>query len=261
MNQFIQHMPLQTKAILVDGQSGTPTEQLIIADNASFINDTKTGGRTIAFWLKINTFDTAQIQNLIQARRLDYNNAGVFSGGIFYKHPTETSNEQRIGIYFRSGGVNRVCFGSTTLSAESTYLFTISTTGSAYRLGVNAVQDTINLSTAYPGLNNGNWFGDTGQTMARCTIGSNTPATGGTTDCNHIWIAYWDKNLSDDEVTELYNSGNVKDPRHLYTALGQLQCYYEMGEREDRVGSIATIYDSIIPANLSSLNMTMSKNS
>jgi hypothetical protein len=125
MNQFIQHMPLQTKAILVDGQSGTPTEQLIIADNASFINDTKTGGRTIAFWLKINTFDTAQIQNLIQARRLDYNSAGVFSGGIFYKHPTETSNEQRIGIYFRSGGVNRVCFGSTTLSAESTYLFTI----------------------------------------------------------------------------------------------------------------------------------------
>ena len=59
-------------------------------------------------------------------------------------------------------------------------------------------------------------------------------------------------------MTELYNSGDVKDPRHLYTALNYLQCYYELGEREDREGSIATIYDSIIPAILTPLNMTLS---
>jgi hypothetical protein len=255
MNQYIQHLTKDTKALRIDGDYFGP--EVVIGNNLPFLNDTKTGGRTMAFWLSFNSFGPPEINNIIHSRDAANSATGIFAG-IHFKEATETGGTERLAVFVRKSGTNRVCYGNTSLSLSTPYLLTISTNGSSYKMTVNAVNQTISLSTSRPGVNNGDWFGDTGVTMVNAIFGSNTLTTGSSTDADHRMFAYWDKELSSSEITELYNGGVVKDPTHLYTALQSLRCYYKFGEREDREGSIATIYDSIIPKNLTTSGMTTS---
>ena len=259
MNQYNQHITEDTKGLGVNGLGG----KYINANNLPFLGDSKsTGGKTWVVWIKLNAIvsDPAGGLNILQARDAGNTVPSLILVGA-NRLGVQTSNQTRISINQRRPALpnGSIVFGNTSLTAGSTYMLVWQTTGSAYKFWVNTNQETLTLGTSpYGGINDGGWFADEGYTLTNCTLGTSTTGAGGHVNGDYYMAAYWDKALTHAEVVELYNSGDVKDPTHLYTALSDLRCYYRMGEREYTEGSIATIYDSIIPSNLTTSGMTLS---
>ena len=255
MNQFIQHISKDVKGLRIG-----PTGKYINGNSLPFINDSKTGGKTICFWVNFNTLiaTSSGIINLLQVRDEAQSVPSVMLTGV-NRLAGQTSNESRMAISQRrpASPNGNIIYGSIALSTGIDYLMVYVTTGTEYKLHLNGIDQTLTGATdPYTGINDGGWFADEGYTLTNCNIGVNTTGVGGQFNGEMYMMAYWDKALSGDEVTELFNSGDVKDPTHLYSALPNLVSYYRMGEREFIENSVVDIFDSIVPVDLPSVGMT-----
>lgn len=228
-----------------------------VDESAKSINDpsfsSNTAG-TINFWVTPDTVLSGNgLRVIFGAGGEDTDEAtnfGVFFIGLRYL--TTGSHFNRIEWQHRVDGsatLNRVV-GNTALAAGSTYMITVSSSGTAVKIYVNGSLETL---TTIAGSNTGDWFGDIG------TVGTDIASVGNIYR-DGVWgVVYWDgkidlvsvwsSQLTDAQVTTLYNGGDPLSP----TALGlttNLVSLWNMGE-----GDTTTLYDVISGNNMTTVNM------
>jgi len=257
MNQYAQHNTQLKKKINLDGNTG----KYIIGDGLSFLGDVKDGGKTILFSIEINTLvvESTNGYNILQARKSDLSLGGALIIGIF-RLADETNNESRFGISWRGDPVTttNVIFAGPSINVGSTYVVAFQTTGSEYKIWINGEYYTISTSLSFGGAsaNNGSWFGDV-SVLTKANISANAlGSSSGGLKSTISMMAYWDKLLTHQELLEIYNNRNIRDPRKLYTSLPNLKSLYRFGERESVSGSIANLLDEVVPKNLPSVGIT-----
>lgn len=242
MNRHIRHEMKGEHGIHNDVQGGN----YIYHNDAPFRNDSKTGGRTMAFHVYLRRNITAPTQggNLIQARDSSNNATGLFNMGIV-RISGETSNQQRMSITTYPSTKNVICYSSGQVPHNNEYLLIYQTTGSVYKMWIDGVEQTVieAININLKGNNNGDWFGYDTSSKENVTFGSNTLESGGWCESDIYHVAYWDKQLTSDEIAEYWNSGDVKDPRHIYSAIDDLSYYIPAGEIENAENSVSTIYE------------------
>lgn len=173
-----------------------------IDDYATLPNNTLnlTGDFSISFWVKLNSLTGNQF--FINAANVS---GGLYRGFAIVKNIT--TNLVDVQMYNTNVGTD--LYSTTALSANTwTHIVLTRKSGTRSRLYINGVLNNSNTSTMDP-----NYY-----TQQLNQIGGYKPdaatlnyITNGYIDA----VAVWQKELSDSEVTDLYNSGNGKE--YLFT--------------------------------------------
>jgi hypothetical protein len=156
---------------------------------------------TIAFWVK---FETVNDNSLFGYGGNNTTNPGTFDLSIL----TAVSGKLRFAQASDGNATLNDIRGSSTLSASTWYHIAFMSTDTAYKMFVNAVAETLTVSA---GSNDGKWIGDTTINAGRLTaIGTIKYAGTLYRYMDGILDEYgiWDRDLTNDEVSALYNSGN-----------------------------------------------------
>lgn len=241
-------------------KSGLSLDHDGVDEAAKSINDptfsSNTAG-TISCWVNPDTVLSGNgVRAIFGAGGEDTDEAtnfGVFFIGLRYL--TTGSHFNRIEWQHRVDGsatLNRVV-GNTALSADTWYLITVSSSGTAVKIYVNSTLQTL---TTISGSNTGDWFGDIG------TVGTDISAIGNTYRDGAWGASYWDGNidecsvwssqLTDANITTLYNGGKPILPQAL--GLGtNLVSHWKLGEDEN--ATITTMFDSVGDNNFTTVNM------
>lgn len=103
-----------------------------------------------------------------------------------------------------SGGSANTVKGDTTISVSGTVFnhMVFQSTGTAWDVWVNGIQQSLTVSA---GSNTGDWFGDNGVDNIKLAVLDRATNTFGNTREDHI--RFFDRTLTQPEITALYNEG------------------------------------------------------
>lgn len=223
--------------------------------------NTNTSG-TVNCWAVFDTVLGADGVRWIFAMGGDDTDEAVNFGqnGLVLRRQASVSVTNRMEYIHRIDGsatTNRVV-GGTTIVAGTQYMFTFSSSGTATKIYVNGVSETL---TAVSGSNTGDWFGDTGTNGTRHYAIGNSWRDGvfstNYTDGKIDHCSTWSSQLSDAEVTRLYNGGKPIHPSAL--GLGtNLENFWKLGE--DANGTVTTMHDAIGSSSVDNFTMENMEN-
>lgn len=206
--------------------------------------NTNTAG-TVACWARFDTVHSTDGFYQIFAMGGDDTDQATSFGNIFFglRRSTSPSIVNRMEVAHRVDNrttVNRG-YGNTTISANTNYLFALSSSGTSYKMYVN---NTLQSLTFYTGSNTGDWFDDIGTVGDRRFALGNNHRDGvwgtGWLDGKIAQCSIWSTQLTDANITTLYNGGFPISP----TAVGleaNLVAHYPIGEESG--GSSAILKD------------------
>lgn len=240
--------------------SGLRTDFDGVDEAAKGINDptfnTDTAG-TICTWVNPDTVLGANGVRVIFSMGGEDTDQATNFGGMFIglRYLTTGSHFNVIEFQHRidnSATLNRV-FGDDVLSAGSDYHICVSSSGTAWKMYVNGVLQTL---TTIAGSNTGDWFDDIG------TVGTRIAAVGNFYRDGAWGAAYWDgkidnsstvwsSQLTDAQILTLYAGGKPIHPSALVGT--NLTTFLKMGEDENSV--ITTLFDAIGDNNFAPVNM------
>jgi len=222
-------------------------DEYLLISAPSFAADTKTGGRTLSMRVQIDNFPAANAMlfSVRDGSTSTYSglwNLRLYSTGGNWYFALQRRVEN--GSSFSPAGI---IYNSTALSTGTKYMVTISTNGTGHKIHVNGASATSDTGDS------GDWWGDSvfGFPPTLATVGA-TAAPAVFLDGKVDEITYWNKQLTNTEVAELYNSGAPLDPT-THSASANLDGWWKMGE--DMGGSITTVYDSVNSDDFTSVNM------
>jgi hypothetical protein len=121
------------------------------------------------------------------------------------------NSDNKLYIYARSsaGGTTSVTYTTETYDQNTDYHIVLTSSGSAYKLYVNNVSQTLN------GVNNGFWFNDVGTTYTMQTYLGVTTQGGFFSyflDSDVDYISYYSSELTHSQVSELFTLGKKYNP-------------------------------------------------
>jgi hypothetical protein len=145
-------------------------------------------------------------------------------------------------------------YGGTSLSVGTLYMLTMSSSGTAWKLYVNGNSETL---TAWSGSNTGDWFSDANPSATThlnigATYRNGGIVAGSYSDGKIDHVSCWDTQLSDADVTKLYNSGKPIHPSALGLSSGLIS-FWNLGEGDNL--SVSTSFDAIESNNFTPTNM------
>lgn len=159
-------------------------------------------------------------------------------------------HEGIIRVINRNGGDMTTVIGTSTINDNTWKHIVITSSGTAYKLYINGVEDTLT------GTNNGNWFADvTGRD--NLVIGALRRSTGTTGYSPGVFneVSVWNKELSLAEISEIYNGGT---PSNLngHSASNNMVSWWRCGDDslDDMTGGSGTIRDQIGSHHLTPMN-------
>jgi hypothetical protein len=259
MSRYIRHGLVDQYGIKTNAQTASPVEA-IDTSNAPWINKSKndSNGQTILMEVVFNTVPAGTGTTsctLITARETGL--FGILSFGAVSS--TGTSNLPVLLINNRPSTPNGVLVGNTYLTPYTRYFLAFQGKPNEYAMSINGVPETItSISIGGAGVNDGTWFGDYGNTNDVAYLGTANPTT---TDANFAGqftffnFMYYDSFLSIDDITRIYNNGDILDPTKDLETVGTLLYWLPCGEWENKENSWPTIYEQINANNATAIEV------
>lgn len=238
-SRIVASAPSWTNAYSVDFGG---TNEAAWNTNSGLETMTKSGGRTLSFWLKMATLDNYALVSCV-------GDLTASNPGFWTFRTALVSGNYRIRIQRRVQGIptTPAIDGTTNLATNTWYMITITTNGSGNIMYVNTTSQGARSNAI-----NGDWWGNCGMTGAQIGVifGSQTftfglPLTGKMDE-----VTLWNKELSSTEVGELYNSGSAFNPTS-HSASANLTSYWRLGDGDTH----PTLTDSVGGYNMSMQNM------
>lgn len=214
--------------------------------NAGIENDTKSGGRSISVWFKldalINNGTLVRLQGNSTATYRGFWSLRLFNSGSNYV--IRLQRRVNGGETFSPANV---IDGSTPLAIGTWYNVVVTTNGSGHIFYLNGSVDMPRNTGCL-----GDWWGDClfDDSQVGFALGGNPLVVNAILSGNIDEVTYWDGELTSSEVTELYNSGNPADPT-THSQAANLLSYWKMGDGD----TYPTLQDSAGSYDLTMLNM------
>lgn len=244
-----QYTWANTYSVLFDGVDDT-----MDIENSGIEAHTKTGGRSIVCWFRCNALSTAN-QSLVRAQSNSTSTYGGFWAFRVFNISGSTyvlSLQRRVENGSTPSPAN-VVNHPTPLSANTWYMAAITTNGTGHIIYLNTTSMSRSTTAA------GDWWGNCGfiGTRKGFALGNSPIAYNVPLDGYMDEVAYYNRELTQGEITTLYNGGvplNVQS----HSASTNLVSYWRNGDPSG-TSAFPTITDVVGSYPLTMTNMLSSK--